>query len=69
MYINFVDFSSAYCGTNHGHQGRDGHGGAKHGEGCGGSQDADPRPSRERARLSSPGGVIGGVHEGPRHAH
>ena len=40
-----------------GHQRRGGHYGAKHEEGLGGSQGADPRPSRGHARLASPGGV------------
>ena len=40
-----------------GHQRRGGHYGSNHGEGRGGSQGADPRPSRGHARLTSLGGV------------
>ena len=40
-----------------GHQRGDGPHGAKHGEGRGGSEGADPRPSRGDAWLAGPGGV------------
>ena len=42
------------CGR---HQGGDGIFGVKHGEGCGGSQGADPRPSRGDVKLVDSCGV------------
>ena len=48
------------CGR---HQGGDGFFGAKHGEGRGGSQGTDPRPSRGDAKLVDSCGVTRGVHD------
>ena len=45
------------------HQGGDGPFGAKHGEGRGGSQGVDPRPSRGDAKLVNSCGVTQGVHD------
>ena len=41
----------------------DGPFGAKHGEGCGGSQGVDPRPSRGGAKLVDSCGVTRGVRD------
>ena len=45
----------------------DGFFGAKHGEGRGGSQGADPRPLRRDAKLIDSCGVTRGVRDFSRH--